>query len=217
MKKLLFTLLSALALCNAQAAVVLSGSGTMDDPYLIQSDDDLNRFSSLVDEGNCNICGKLTRNITMFANFTFTPIGTSKHRFKGHFDGCGYQIIKFKLEAQGESCGMFGEVENATIKNLNIYGTMESTANNGTAIGTVVGYACGNTVIENVRSGVDMTISHSGYSHIGGIVGTLDDGVQVKRCHYSGTLNVGGNRDCIGGIVGYAYPDCWGGYYRLPL
>ena len=77
------------------------GSGTSDDPYLIEDAADLRAFRDLVNSGRRTICGKLVNDINLNPGITFnsdgsydggtpdswTPIATAASAYNGTFDG----------------------------------------------------------------------------------------------------------------------------------
>ena len=95
------------------------GKGTESDPYLLKTSDDLRKFAALVNQD-----GAKGKHFRMIADITlpddWTPAGTSepKGRFGGVFDGGGFLLT---IPEGGKP--LFSYVREATIKNLNIYGT----------------------------------------------------------------------------------------------
>ncbi len=110
------------------------GEGTIDSPFLIDSEDDLHLLSSEVAGGqdfrNCYF--KMVKDITM--NQPFISIGDygyerpdPVHPFKGVFDGNGKTIRNLKLQITGDNrtthkhCGLFGMLdEEGVVKHLNV-------------------------------------------------------------------------------------------------
>lgn len=118
----------------------------------------------------------LKRNLDMSLVKNMIPIGTDGNPFKGTFDGNGYRITNLQytksmqeiVDASNSSLsdyltngGLFGTIENATIKNLEIKdanfktkspnetGNKQDTANAGFYTGILVGTVKGTTKIEN--------------------------------------------------------------------
>ena len=102
-------------------------SGTADNPYGINSAEDLKRLAEVVNAGN-EFAGKffvLTADIRLSGNWT--PIGyfnssDDQKPFNGTFDGQGHTIKNLTIENRSINCqGLFGFVgENGTIKKLNL-------------------------------------------------------------------------------------------------
>ena len=128
----------------------------------------------------------------------WTPIGdAAKSRFfKGTFDGNGKSITGLKVSS-GDYAGLFGTLYDATVKNLNVAGTVSGSNYAGAIAGN------GSGTIENCSSSATV----SGYI-IGGIIGSLEGG-SVAGCYATG--NVTGAADAsayeyvvrTGGVVGY--------------
>ena len=84
--------LTALLLCvqclpvSIQAAAPFSGSGTAEDPYLIENAADLREMSDLVnaDPEYGNSSYEMTADIDL-EGAAFMPIGTNDHKFSGTF------------------------------------------------------------------------------------------------------------------------------------
>lgn len=183
------------------------GQGTSGAPYTISTANDLVKFADIVNGTNGatrNVAawGKLTADINL-NNAAWTAMGSSANPYTGTFDGQGHKITGLNLTATAANAGLFGYVNNATIQNFTLAG---SVASNGDNVGSVVGTANGAAKIYNVYSSVNVTMS-AAKSHIGGIVGQILQASgavpEIKGCTYSGTMNLGGSTDSNGGIVGY--------------
>lgn len=96
----------------------LYGTGTHEDPILIENTQDYQDISDLIAAGvsfEGMYLKQTGENITLPENWT--PIGVSKTRFSGTLDGNNKTVTVPKGEMP-----LFGYVNGATIKNLNIYG-----------------------------------------------------------------------------------------------
>ena len=184
-----------------QGAWALGGSGTSSSPYTIANASDLVAFASKVNGSEQGAYAKLTADITLTS--AWTAMGTSSKIYTGTFDGQGHKISGLSLTATADNAGFFGYVNNATIQNFTLEGTVSSNSDN---VGSVVGTANGATKIYNVYSSVNITMT-AAKSHIGGIVGQILQAEgktgEIKGCTYSGTMNLGSSTDSNGGIVGY--------------
>ena len=157
---------------------------------------DLAGLSALVAAGN-TFAGK-TINITAdidLAAHLFSPIGKSTTiTFAGTFDGNGHTISNtFIVTPQGVFTGFFGQVTNATLKNIkfnNIYvrGKDSSAA--------LAGGLMNSTATDCHATGID--VNGTG-PNTGGLVGSLITNSHVLRCSASGAV-VGVNQ--TGGLVG---------------
>ncbi len=192
-----------------------TGSGTEDAPYQISNAGQLFWFAQQVNSGNGSINGSINGKLTTDINLesrAWTPITN----FSGTFDGAGYEIKNFAMDIGTAGYhGLFGSVNDATIKDFTIYGevTSELTAEPNEFNYGVIGEATGNTIITDIHSYVNLTIKDSYFRNfIGGILGRRNDGageLVIERCSFSGTLNLGAAQvDCTGGIVAYVFAGC---------
>ncbi|MBO4840301.1 MAG: hypothetical protein J5524_04295 [Bacteroidaceae bacterium] len=143
----------------------------------------------------------------------FEPIGAyaedsskkmiTTYAFTGVFDGQGHAIKNFVYVAGGSGNGLFGLINNATVKNFRISGTLTSDGHNYNG---VVGMAEGTSVVSGVYSDMDVNVSNCG-AHSGGIVGgcSTSSKILVEYCEYAGTMTHRGSGDCQAGILGYTY------------
>ena len=127
MKKFVFMLLAATMLCSSNLFAQFTGSGTVSDPYLISSDQDLKNLADEVVAGN-TFSGKYfmqTADIDLVDSQVFpegfTPIGgfDGSKPFSGTYDGGGHSIMKMKITGH-QNVGMFSLLNNGCIKNLNL-------------------------------------------------------------------------------------------------
>ena len=132
-----------------------------------------------------------------------TPIGTEANKYTGTFDGQDHAITNFSYTSTGDYNGLFGFINNATVKNFSISGSLTSTHKENGAIG----YADGASVVSGVHSSLDITVNCR--THSGGVVGASASDTSTLRvdgCSYSGTLTIEGtDADVTGGIIGYTY------------
>ena len=155
------------------------GSGTEDDPYLIGTKAQLEKFRDIVNKENGETgygpaFGKLTADIDLEcdADHQWTPIGNQNDTYKWHFDG-----------------------DNHTVSGIYISGTQYTETEKG-----LFGYVNPDGVIENVI--VDGTIS--GYDMVGGIAGHSRG--LIQNCYNKATISSVADTGAVygaGGIVGY--------------
>lgn len=145
---------------------------------------------------------------------TMMPIGYSIYTpFKGTFDGQGHTIknvFQGMWDALGHpsgsyepyiALGVFGNVENATIKNL----VIDNISFNAEAVlGGVVGQVKGTSVFDTITV-KNSIISSSGGWRAGGLIGDAEGELTIKNINIDETNTVaqsGGNYDtAVGGIV----------------
>ena len=189
MKQKLFLLL-ALPFCWAS---------TWAEDVTISSAAELVTFATRVNAGETSLNATLTANIDLTGQ-TWTPIGNDTNKYAGTFDGQGYAITNFSYTSTGNG-GLFGYIENATIKNFSIAGSIDVTG--GTASG-VIGYSKSST-ISGIHSSLAITTSAgTAVGHVGGVVGSLNQNDNVSGCSFSGSITANANsHNCFGGIAGY--------------
>ena len=176
----------------------LQGSGTAEDPFLIQSGADLAYVAKVVNEasaGTTNFNGqyfKMTKSIDL--NGKELKIGgyTAGTEFHGYFDGNNCSIRGINATQS-----LFGMLKNGYIKNLSTYGTVTTTEKKGVA--GLVSYMTGATV-ENITNYVNVT----GIQQVAGVVGWLENNTTTfaKNCVNYGTVYATSYQ--IGGIAGFA-------------
>ena len=176
--------------------------------YKIKNAVDIMAFTALVNEDEiCSANAILTANIDLSGvSSNWTPIGNADAPYTGIFDGQGHAITGFEYTATSDCNGLFGFINNATIKNFSISGTLTSEKDwNG-----VVGRADGASVVSGIHSSLMINVSNY-KAHTGGVVGGSSNvqgsqhTVLVEGCEYSGTLTHSGEGDCQAGIIGYTY------------
>lgn len=171
-----------------------AGNGTAESPYLIADAEDLKTFRDKVNGGERTLCAKLTADIELSGEWT--PIGTQTmvaEQYCGTFDGNFYTISGVSINANSVNQGLFGAINDATIKNLRVEGNIDCGTKN--YIGGIVG---------KIQTGTIENCSFSGSvsgGYTGGITGYLNAaGVIIKNCY--NTASVTGTY--AGGILGYS-------------
>ena len=179
----------------------LSGTGKQEDPYKIYRAIDLKNFRDLVnDGGEKSAHAKLMNDINLSSvcskeKGNWTPIGSIINSYEGTFDGNGKTIENLYInKLSSDYQGLFGRVNDGTVKDLTVSGTVSGNYN----VGGVVGYNNGGTVTGCIFSGSG---SVSGKNYVGGVVG-YNDGGTVTGCIFSGSGSVSGSGDYVGGIAG---------------
>lgn len=132
--------------------------------------------------------------------------GSDGHDFCGTFDGNG-KTIHINLNSTGNYTGIFRYISNvgsnsATIKNLNVEGTVTANAGHKYA-GGLVGACWGVFTIENCHVSTVINSSVVGDGTHGGIVGVQNSGtLTIRGCVFDGQLR-GSTTNSCSGIVGY--------------
>ena len=196
---------SSLGTLEVQAAEgTLSGSGTYNDPYIIEDAADLKAFAALLDgkAENLGICAKVADGVTsidvsdeewqpMPANVKDTDGNDAG--YTGVFDGNG-ATIKLDANKSGKNAGLFSVIGNG--------GEVKNVTTEGNVIGgSYVGGICGTNegIISDCNNKANVT---SRNSMAGGIAGYCESSGKIR---FSGSMTNSGKIDSngyMGGIVG---------------
>ena len=175
------------------------------DVFKISSADALTAFAAAVNNSN-NMSGKtfyLANDIDLNGkNFT-TPIADTSavaNAFAGTFDGNYYKITGLNISSGVSGIGLFGTVNGATIKNLEVVGNVSGSS---AFVGGIIGKTQGSVTVENCSFSGSVTGNKSGAnSGVGGIVGRINSGTPtIKNCANFATINA--QQGCPGGMLGY--------------
>ena len=159
----------------------LTGQGTAEEPFLIQSVGNFNVLAAFVNAGN-NSTGMHFLQTADFDlnNGGLTPVGTS-HAFAGIYDGGGHTIRNGMIAIEGIA-GIFGVVS-GTVTRLCVENTTVKFTKEGMRAGGIAARVTGNGVISNcfVKG---CTISNDGQygGVVGGIVADMFDQGVIKNC-----------------------------------
>ena len=162
--------------------------------YLIGSIGDWWEFADIV-ETTPTANAKMTEDIDLGDNQKV--VGYSSY-FKGIFDGQGHTIT-VNLNTTKNTYGLFCRINGATIKNLRVAGTINTSTYNW--IGGIVGLSYQTNTITNCRSSVTLKASLSGQGHHGGLVGYHSGTLNISDCIFDGVFE-GENTSAWGGLVG---------------
>ncbi len=176
-----------------------NGDGSAENPYQISSCEELQNAKEeldahyiLMNDVDCS------ETVEWNAGYGFERIGGygEGNHFTGSFDGQGFMVENLYMShPYSYYQGVFGIVENATIKglelkNLSVYGAGET----GGLVGTAM-----DSIIENcsVKGMVDTTFTYS--SRIVGLIG-FNQGSNISDSYSN--ANVSSNGQYVGGLVG---------------
>ena len=145
----------------------------------------------------------------------FDPIGSYRKDtpFKGTFDGNGHTISNLSQNTwaldngyyyEDLGMGLFGKVENATIKNLKMDGA--NLSGESALCGTVAGAAYGDCTFENITVKNSNVADYQYYA--GGIVGWASGSHEYINCNIETSTQIaaqwGDFDNSIGGVIGGA-------------
>ncbi len=242
--------LSAFGFCgtaSAETIMFAGGDGSLENPYQIKNVDHLNAMRN-----NMSANYILTDEIDLSPYTVWDPIGTLQDPnnrnkslpFTGTFDGNGYTISNLtylpetvdpmEKQTDGNGSGLFGCIENATIKNVRIENIeIASTIMDHNNVGSLVGQADNSSIINctSINGSIELTgilwLANAG--NTGGLIGkavnsTIEDcysNISVKtHFHFAGGLigsmtdtnvtncsaagDVSG-RTVVGGLIGNSF------------
>lgn len=224
---------------NASNGNFGGGDGTSANPYLISKAQDLADLSYLVTVKDYDFTGKyfkMTTDITLNDNIIkedgtqnqqanpkdWTPIGRpgifSDYKFSGIFDGDGHAIKGLYCSTDVKDrvrSGLFGCLEDAIVKNLNIeYSFLGGAVTNGGLSGLLVGFAK-NTQIRNCnikKSVIGIAPDCAKNLFVGGFAGRADERTKFVSCTFDGKIQLAAYKSLIafnrfttldGGVKGY--------------
>ena len=162
-----------------------TGGGTLDNPYMINTKDDLNRLKDYVNGGRAfeNTYFKLGADISITGTLS-ECIGTYEKPFKGHFDGNGHAIVGLHKSLFGY---MYGTVKNLALVDCDIW-----QGNYATALARQVGDTDNKAEVSNCY--VSGTISFStpwdqlGYAST--FAFQVAKGSSIHDCYFKGRFVV---------------------------
>lgn len=207
-----------------------SGSGTKDYPYQI---DGLAKLMGLAEAvaGGEDFAGEyfeMTCDIHLenleTNSGSWNPIGWYQnqvemagdiaHPFRGHFDGGGNTITGLKIinpSLNMKNIGLFGQIDDGTVKNLNIEADDIHGAENAAVLAGIIS---GSTIIYNVNVSGYVYSSEDAGGIAAEVIGSSNpennyDTVIIENCRADGIiLNSAGSGSCVGGIAGNVQRAC---------
>ena len=165
-----------------------TGTGTKIDPYLISSEEDWKKATSMLN--NTTYYFKLTKDLD-FSNKKFYMFGSKTIPFNGILDGNNKKISSVTLNLEKSSyIGLSGYASNGVIKNINID---KFIVKGDSYVGTLTGEQR-----VDINASANVTNSNvSGNSYVGGVYGA------ARTLSYVTIDNVNVKGDTsVGGIVG---------------
>ena len=153
------------------------GDGSKDNPYQISNGAELAYLAQQVN-GGTTYAGSfftLTADIQLnndavpTSGNQWTPIGTSRKKFAGTFDGQGYTISGLYIDKASTYQGLFGHItKDAVIRNLIVTGKVD--AGTQTNVGGIVGATASGATIQNC--GFYGAVTAKAETATGGVVGS---------------------------------------------
>ena len=187
---------------------LLAGSGTKNDPYMINSDGDWSTFAYLLENNYSTYVDKYYR-LGADINVSEAACLSEEKPFRGTFDGDGHTMT-LNLEATENYCAPFRYANGCNFKRLHVSGTI--TTNGYRYAGGLIAYADGyysNTYIDNCWSSVrfvSTAAADNSYHNrcYGGFIGYLYSNAYIKNCLYDGSLIGPEVKGCSGFVADFS-------------
>ena len=186
-------------------AFTLSGAGTEGSPYTIGNASQWNDFATYVTNGY-NFNGQFVK-LNADIEVSTMAGASDANSFQGTFDGDG-NTLTVSYNTSENWTAPFRHVKDATIKNLHVDGTINTSAQ---FAGGIVGESHKDLNITNCRSSVAINSSVSGDGTHGGLVSTLSGSgntIIIEGCVFDGSFATSANTTNCGGFIG------WGVYNK---
>ena len=218
MKKKIVSLALVLALCLSLLPVTVFAEEEAEVPAEepirthISTVAELQAFATAVNNGDYK--NRTDAEVSLDANLDlrgidWVSIGDNNNYFSGKFYGNGHTISNLDFSSlygkvQYASDGFFGYIQNATVTDLTIQGTVVTTsAKEYTAFGTIAGETSGATISNCISK---VSFKNNGF-YVYGMIGLIGyaSNTTIKYCRNDGDITITGNMGslCVGGIAGY--------------
>jgi len=177
------------------------GSGSFEDPFLIQTAEHLYNIRYYLGEEHSDKHYLQTADIDLGVTpwnegEGWETIGSISGSFHGLYDGGGYIIDNLFINGDEMPTGLFGHIMEAVISNLGIVNADVTGVN---YVGGLVGWA-GLSIISNCYITGDIT----GVDWVGGLAGDIRHGTEISNSY--SIVNVHGNSR-VGGLSGINFGD----------
>jgi len=199
----------------------LKGEGTEENSYIIETKEQLETFSLVVNLIEMSYSGKylkLGNDIALndtagWKNWNEETTGltqwTAIGRFQGTFDGDGHVISGVYINSESDYQGLFG-LNEGLIKNL---GVAASYIKGGRYVGGLAGFNHGGTIINSYATGNVEGIRSDVGGLVGenqGTVGMVTGGAVIINSYATGNVSVSGTEysTSVGGLAGSNYHFC---------
>ena len=211
----LFISLIVLLGCSTGAWAIEQDSGGY---YLIGSVQDWVDFANIVQNTNQGANAKMTADVDLGDDQTMVGTGTSWDNngsgniiYQGIFDGQGHTLT-IHYNVTEDFAAPFRHIKNATIKNLHVDGTINTS---GKLAAGIVGACFGQQINSYITRCISSVVITSTYVNTGGFYNGSQHGGIAAQLFYYGKLFIS---DCIfnGEINGETTGVVWGGFLGIP-
>ena len=183
------------------AGLFSGGAGTDADPYKISTVRDLKYLKKYSTEGygSNTAASFLTAYYQQTADISagsVTPIGTSDAPFTGVYDG-NSKTLNVTISTSTDNTGVFGYLQDATVKDLTVAGTVTSS---GQFTAGIAGQMDGSSIISGCTNQAAITNTNSSNAYGAGIVGRALETSEIVSCVNEGAISA--SKAFAAGIVG---------------
>ena len=167
--------------------------------YEIASKDNWKTFCDLVNDGQTAINAKLMNDVDLGEEITM--VGVTRN-YSGTFDGQGHALTVNWNYTGSDDIAPFGDVDNATIKNLHVKGQIEATVHSD--LSGLIQNASGKISL----SGCVIDMNLKGSNNVAGMIRLVNANTEViiTDCFVKGAFNSA--TKSIGGFVDYQQGSC---------
>ena len=208
-----FKWLTVFLLLLGQTAWAWEGSGTSTDPYLIQSLDDWKSLSYDLAHQQSHE-GEFFR-LTADLDLEGYSLGGEMQPFSGTFDGDGHTLTynrggarDDRFELVDDYCAPFIRLDGATIRHLNVTGSIYSNHKFAASIASIIDGDKATTIVD-CHSDCVLYAGEKvkGDATFGGLVGYVNASCKadptIENCTFTGHITM--YASCSGGMVGWTY------------
>lgn len=170
--------------------------------YAISTPQQLHWFAAYTNRVDMAACAYLTADVD-FTEFSAkgAMIGEGEYSpYTGTFDGREHKVT-VAYDYTKDNVALFRFIKNATIRNLLVDGTINTSARYA---GGLLCMSREASLIENCVSAVDITSSYVGDATHGGLASNTFDNIVFRNCGYVGSIDAP-NSEGSAGIIGYAH------------
>jgi hypothetical protein len=202
----------SLVLSFTNSIYALSGSGTQQYPYLIQSLADFDEFAGDANywndyirlETDINLGGRTYTTAVIAYDTNESSSGFQGTSFTGSFDGNSKKIMNLGINTAGagnDYLGLFGGIHDsaAQIKNLGVANAVIAGGIDSKYLGGLCGY--NNGTVSNCYASRQVT-GGSGSYYLGGLCG-YNNSQMISNCYATGQVTSGYDSYYFGGLCGY--------------
>ncbi len=192
---------NTIATMSFYAGLFSGGEGSSESPYLIANARDVKNIQKYTTAGYESIAAAdfLAANYQQTEDISagsVTPIGTSDAPFTGVYDGNG-KTLNVTISTTADNTGVFGYLQDATVKDLTVAGTVTSS---GQFTAGIAGQMAGTSKISACTNKAAITNTNSSNAYGAGIVGRALGTSEIVSCVNEGVIKA--SKAFAAGIVG---------------